>query len=430
MKKCIVIGGGFAGLTSAVYLAKAGYNVELIEASSKLGGRTYSFLDKNTNTIIDNGQHILMGCYDETLKFIKLIKAEDNFHFQKRLRVIFLKPNFETLVLKSSLVFYPLNLLIGLLNYKAITFIERIKLLRFILMLPFFSKKKLERMNVSEWLKRGHQNDNIIKAFWGIIAVGALNTNIEKASARVFADILKKIFLRGNSSATIVLPAYGLSESYCNHAQKFIEENKGQIILSETIQSFEIENEKVKSIITSNRNITDFDFIISTVPKFALEKILPDAIDNKLNINYSSILSVHIWLKENPLNEPFYGLIDSTVHWIFNHGTHITVVISDANELLEKSKEEIYDIVIHEIEKYTKIKRELVDQYKIIKEKRATFIPSNDIMKYRPSSRTKLMNLSLAGDWTDTSLPSTIESAVKSGRTAAENIISTVVNED
>ena len=93
MKKCIVIGGGFAGLTSAVYLTKAGYNVEIIEASSKLGGRAYSFLDKNTSTVIDNGQHILMGCYDETLKFIKLIKAEDNFHFQKRLRVIFLKPN-------------------------------------------------------------------------------------------------------------------------------------------------------------------------------------------------------------------------------------------------------------------------------------------------------------------------------------------------
>ncbi len=427
MKKCIVIGGGFAGLTSAVYLTKAGYNVELIEASSKLGGRAYSFLDKNTNTIIDNGQHILMGCYDETLKFIKLIKAEDNFHFQKRLRVIFLKPNFETLVLKSSLVFYPLNLLIGLLNYKAITFIERIKLLRFILMLPFFSKKKLERMNVSEWINRGHQNENIIKAFWGIIAVGALNTNIEKASARVFADILKKIFLRGNSSATIVLPAYGLSESYCNHAEKFIEENKGKVILSETIQSFEIENEKVKGITTSNRKITDFDFIISTVPKYALEKILPDAVD-KLNIHYSSIISVHIWLKENPFSEPFYGLIDSAVHWIFNHGTHITVVISDANELVEKSKEEIYDIVMHEIEKYTKMKRELVDQYKIIKEKRATFIPSNDIIKNRPSSRTKLMNLFLAGDWTDTSLPSTIESAVKSGRIAAENIIATVVN--
>ncbi|MHB9013263.1 MAG: hydroxysqualene dehydroxylase, partial [Ignavibacteriaceae bacterium] len=333
MKKCIVIGGGFAGLTSAVYLAKAGYNVELIEASSKLGGRAYSFLDKNTGTVIDNGQHILMGCYDETLKFIKLIKAEDNFHFQKRLEVNFLASNFKILPLKSFPVFYPLNLLLGLLNYKAITFFERLKLLKFILTLPFFSKKKLDHMNVAELLENGNQNENIKKAFWEIIAVGALNANIENASAKIFADVLRKIFFKGNSSSTIVLPLYGLSESYCNHAQKFIEENNGRIFFSEPVLSLQIENEKVSEIITSKRTITDFDFVVIAVPLFAIEKFLPDTIADKFHLKYSSILSAHIWLNKNPLDKTFYGLIDSEVHWIFNHGTHITIVISHANEL-------------------------------------------------------------------------------------------------
>ncbi|MHB8337958.1 MAG: hydroxysqualene dehydroxylase HpnE [Ignavibacteriaceae bacterium] len=423
MKKCIVIGGGFAGLTSAVYLAKAGYNVELIEASSKLGGRAYSFLDKNTGTVIDNGQHILMGCYDETLKFIKLIKAEDNFHFQKRLEVNFLASNFKILPLKSFPVFYPLNLLLGLLNYKAITFFERLKLLKFILTLPFFPKKKLDHMNVAELLENGNQNENIRKAFWEIIAVGALNANIENASAKIFADVLRKIFFKGNSSSTIVLPLYGLSESYCNHAQKFIEENNGRIFFSEPVLSLQIENEKVSEIITSKRTITDFDFVVTAVPLFAIEKISPDIITDKFHLKYSSILSTHIWLNENPLDKTFYGLIDSEVHWIFNHGTHITIVISHANELAEKSNETIFEIIMSEIEKFTKIKKELVIRYKIIKEKRATFIPLGDIIKLRPPSRTKLRNVFLAGDWTDTGLPSTIESAVKSGRTAAEIII-------
>ncbi|MHB1686046.1 MAG: hydroxysqualene dehydroxylase HpnE [Ignavibacteriaceae bacterium] len=422
MKKCIVVGGGFAGLTSAVYLTKAGFHVELLEASSKLGGRAYSVKENNTGAVIDNGQHILMGCYEETLKFIKLIKADDNFTFQKRLEVNFLKPNFEILTLKSFPFFYPLNLLFGLLNYKALTIIERLKLLNFFLSLPFYSKKKLKQMTVYEWLERENQNEKIRKAFWEILAVGALNTNIKKASAKIFSDVLKKIFLRGNSAATIILPAYGLSETYCNHAQKFIEENNGTINFSETVLSMKIEGDQVSEIITSKRIIKDFDFVVSAVPSFALERFLPEIIDRKLHLKYSSILSAHLWLNENPLEKTFYGLIDSTVHWIFNHGTHITIVISDANELVEKSKEEIFEIVMNEIERFTKIKKEFVVQYKVIKEKRATFIPSNEIINFRPAAKTQFKNFFLAGDWTDTGLPSTIESAVKSGRTAAEII--------
>ncbi len=131
MKKCIVVGAGFSGLTSAVYLSKAGYQVEVIEASKKLGGRAYSLIDKDTQTIIDNGQHILMGCYTETLKFLKLINAYRNLTVQKKLRVNFLKVNFNLLSLDCSPLFYPFNLLTGLLNYKAISLKERFQLLKF-----------------------------------------------------------------------------------------------------------------------------------------------------------------------------------------------------------------------------------------------------------------------------------------------------------
>jgi len=129
MKKIIIIGGGFAGLSSATFIANSGHKVELIEASPKLGGRAYSFKDDETGSVIDNGQHILMGCYKETLRFLKLIGADKNFSFQGRLKVNFLNDSGKLFRLEATQLFYPLNLLFGLLNFEALSFINRLLLL-------------------------------------------------------------------------------------------------------------------------------------------------------------------------------------------------------------------------------------------------------------------------------------------------------------
>ena len=427
MKKCIVIGGGFAGLTAAAYLSNSGFQVELLEASPKLGGRAYSFKDNETGSIIDNGQHIMMGCYHDTLKFIRMIGAEKNFLFQKGLEVNFLNADSELIKLKSFPFPYPFNLLFGLLNFKALSFSDRIRFLRFFLKLPFISLEKLNELTVYDWLIKENQNEKIRKAFWEILSVGALNTNIKKASALTFAIILKEIFLKGTKSATIVLPKHGLSESYCKNAVDFIQKKNGIINLLESAEKLVISGEKVIEIETSKRKITDFEFVVSAVPFYSIKKIVPQLnFQNQFELSYSSILSVHIWSKENKLKENFYGLINSPVHWIFNHQDHYTIVISDANELIEKTKEEIFDIVTAQLEKFVKIKRSEIISYKIIKEKRATFIPSKEILFNRPDSKTEFKNLFLAGDGINTNLPSTIESAVKSGRAAADLIINSL----
>ena len=158
MKKCLVIGGGFAGLTASTYLSNTGFNVELIEATPKLGGRVYSFIHKKTNRLIDNGQHIMMGCYNETLKFLKLINALDKIEIQEKLNVKFLKPGFEIHELKSPSFFYPLNLLAAILSYTAISIQERISILRLFLKLPIMSNRDLEKMSVEELLISENQN--------------------------------------------------------------------------------------------------------------------------------------------------------------------------------------------------------------------------------------------------------------------------------
>ncbi|MBK9099100.1 MAG: FAD-dependent oxidoreductase [bacterium] len=425
-KKVIVIGGGFAGLTAATYLSKNNIKVTLLEASPKLGGRAYSFKDKETNTVIDNGQHIMMGCYKETLNFLSLINATDNFYFQKKLEVKFVNEGFQLSSIKSFSKFYPINLMLGLLNYKALSFIERIHLLKLFLKLPFIDPVRYSQRTILQWLEAEDQSENTRDSFWKILAVGALNTGIEKASAKIFIDILRQIFLRGNKSATIVLPKFGLSESYCNNAEEFVIKNGGELIKSEAVEKIIVANDKVVELQTLKNKYSDFDYVVSAIPAFALSRIM----DEKININfpdfkYSSILNIHLWLKENKFPNGFLGLINSPMHWVFNKGSHLNIVISDADELVNKSDDELMLMVKDEMKKFFLLDQELISSYKVIKEKRATFIPTNNVINKRPAQKTPIKNLIFAGDWVDTSLPSTIESAVKSGRIAADIIMKT-----
>ena len=427
MKRCLIIGGGLAGLTAASILSSKNFSVTLIESSPKLGGRTYSFNDTETDTIIDNGQHILMGCYRETVSLLKLIGAENNFDYQKNLFLKFIDRNKNQFQINAGISFYPFNLLIAILNYDVLNFSDKILFIKFLLKLPLLSKKSLRKITVKEWLENENQNPNIIKGFWEILCVGALNTNLEKASALVFYDVLIQIFFRGNFASTIILPKYGLSESIINPAASFIEKNSGTTLLSESIKEIVVKNQKVVSVKSDKNIYDDFDYVISAIPLYALDKIIPKKnLDINLELEYSTILNIHLWLKENSLSEKFYGLLDSPLHWIFVKENHINIVISDADYLVDKTKEEILKFVIEELVQYTSIKDEDIQRYKIIKEKRATFVPNINTLDKRPNNKTPIKNLFLAGDWTNTGLPSTIESAVKSGRMAAELVLNDI----
>ena len=423
MKKIIVIGGGFAGLSCASFLANSGFKIQLLEASPKLGGRAYSFVDKDSKAVVDNGQHILMGCYNETLKFFQLIGAGNNLIKQPNLSLNFIKKNFEQCPLIATNSIYPLNILSACLNYSAISSYEKYLLIKFFVKIYLYTDKELNRLTVFEWLIKEKQTVNLIKSFWEILSVAALNTDMKKASAKLFASILKEIFFHGNAASTIILPSLGLSESYCNNAEKFITDKAGELSFSEQVIKLNFQNNIINQIITTKRKITGFDFVISCIPLYALKKIISDnSFLADFNLDYSSILTVHLFLKENRFEKTFYGLIDSPVQWVFNKGTHLAVVISNADYLIEKSAEDIIELITCELNKYIGLEKGELISYKIIKEKRASFIPSNDIIDKRPSAPTPFQNFFLAGDWTNTGLPATIESAVKSGKLASKAV--------
>ena len=425
MKKCLVVGGGLAGLSASVYLAKNNIQVQLIEASPKFGGRAYSFLDDKSGDKIDNGQHLLLGCYCETIKFIKLLGAEDQFYFQKRLEINFVDQHKKEFHLKAAKLPYPFGLLAGLLGYRVLSLYDKIKIKTLISTLLFTDSNKYSDVSVLDWLKKNGQNERSIKAFWEVIGVGALNSQLQNASAKIFIDILKVIFLNGNKAAAMIIPKVGLSKAFVEPAIKFLVSNKTELSVSEKLLEYSITQNKAVAVSTDKRSLNDFDAIILAIPSYALSRINEKNLiieNDKTDLTTSSILTLHLWLKENKLKKPFYAFIDSHLHWVFNHGEYITTVTSSADELNEKSQEELFSIVSEELQKYLDIKKEDISDYKIIKEKRATFIPNKENLLKRPSTKTKLENVFLAGDWTNTGLPATIEGAIKSGNTAAEEV--------
>jgi len=426
MAACLIIGGGFAGLSTAVYLTKYGHKVHLIEASPKLGGRAYSFSYSPQNDTIDNGQHIMMGCYDYFLDFINLIGTIEKLDLQDKLNINFVERGGRIFEFSASSKLYPFNLINAVLRYSALSFKDRLRIFKVITNLLFGNSPKLKSLTANQWLMKNWQNDKTIKSLWEIIVVSTLNTSLENASAYTFARILREIFFNGNSASTVIIPNTDLNDLYCEKAKNFILAGGGKVSLSEEVIDF-IENENSISKITTSKGVyDDFEYIISAIPHYSLIKlckvnsIFPSS---QFGFEYSPIVNVHLWLKTNPFDQKFYGLMDSKIHWIFNHKKHVTLTTSYANDFVNLDSKKILDFVCAELEIYFPVfYKDLVIDYKIIKEKKATFIPTNNTERMRSTIKSPYNNLVLAGDWTGTELPSTIESAVKSGKKAADRV--------
>ncbi|MCX7797777.1 MAG: hydroxysqualene dehydroxylase HpnE [Melioribacter sp.] len=431
MKRCLIIGGGFAGLSSAVFLAEKGFQITLLEASPKLGGRAYALYEPKYDDYFDNGQHILMGCYKTTLELLNKINALSDFNFPEILKVNFVDSNGRIFQLKTVPSIYPINLILGFFGYRAISRRARLNIIKLLIKNFFTRLDSLENYTVEEWLRVNKQSNESIKNFWEIIAIATLNTKINKASAHIFVNAIKKMFNSGHKSYLLIIPHYDLNNFYVNKAKEFIEKFGGKILTSQKVVKLVAEGNKIIKVITNNTVFNEYDYIISCIPEYSLRKI---KIENSYykdfsfipEFKYSPILNVHLWLKENPFNERFYGLLDSSIHWLFNHGKHISLTTSAAEELIKQSDKEILSLFYSNLERYFPIfKSEFVIDYKIIKEKRATFIPDKDFVKQRKEIFSPFENLFLAGDWTNTELPSTIESAVFSAYKIAKEIINT-----
>ncbi len=424
MKKVLIIGGGLSGLSSALFLSKDKYNIEIVEASPKLGGRAYSF-DYN-GMKVDNGQHVLMECYSNTLEYIDIIGSRELFEFQDSLSINYVNEKRELLKFQIPNFLYPLNNLIGLMSFKVLKVMDRFAVIKLFLKIKFIKSNNYDDKTVYEFLKVNNQSDAVIQKFWESLVVSTMNTSTKIASSKIFIDMMKIIFFTDKRGPNIVIPKKDLGGALINPAVKKLKSDGVNIVTSERVISIKSNNGKAIEVETNKRKIKDLDILISAIPVHSLQKIKFHNSSSNLifpKLEYAPIVTVHVWLSENPLTERMYNLIGSEFDWLFNNGTHLSFVKSNAKKLVKMKKNEVINIVFSELKKYFTILTNIViEDYIVLKGINATFIPNLGSQKERKSVPNLFSNIFFAGDWTNTGLPSTIESSVKSGKNVTKEI--------
>jgi len=436
----LIIGGGLAGLSAAVALTSQRYSVLLVEQRQRLGGRTYSFVHPETGDEVDNGQHLMMGCYHSTLNYLGMIDKLSLVEIQPNLSIVFRDPKKSSSSLKTISLPAPFNVLAGLLNLETLSFSNRLALLRVGISLLFKNPdtdKHLQSISVAQWLDELKQPIENKKYLWDIIAIGALNDSTDRISASLFVKVLKSAFFGSRKNSSMVIPKKGLSSVLVDGAVEYIQKRGGKILTNVSVKQISIRASHLESVTLESGEVIKPTMVISAVPYFDIPKLFGNAESIGLNnidkFVSSPIITIHLWLDAHFMQEQFAALLDSPIHWVFNKSKiygreneglmYLALVVSGAHDLVEKEKDEIVEIAHCELKRfYPTASVAKVIHSLIIKEKRATFSPKVGLDQFRPGHQTAVDNLFLAGDWTDTKLPATIEGAVQSGFDCANAI--------
>ena len=442
-KDVIIIGGGFAGLSAGVALAEKGFRVALLESKPALGGRAYSFADPESGDFVDNGQHVLMGCYAETLDFLDRIGAAKNLVFHNDLEIEMLDRGGSRATLRAAHLPGPFHMSGGLLRYRHLRIPQRLRVLTGGLKLLAMQRRDpsaLQKMSVEQLMDALGQGERARQAFWYPLSIATLNDEPEVSSAALLAEVLRRGFFSRRSDSAFVYSRVGLSDLYCSGAASLIERSGGVVSMRTPVESIEIENGSAVRVKLRDGTRLGAANIICAVPSRQVARLLPNSLRTDpffapiAELQSSSIVCVHAWFDRVVTDSAFVGFIGATTQWLFNkrrifemHGERhpgcLSFVISGARKLVDRSNDELLDIVLNDLKAMIPASAEArLLRALVMKEKHATMAPAPDTFRLRPGTVTPIPNLLLAGDWVQTGLPATIESAVISGRAAASAV--------
>jgi squalene-associated FAD-dependent desaturase len=440
MPDVVVIGGGFAGLSAAVALAKGGARVEVIEARPQLGGRATSFRDRYTGEHVDNGQHVLFGCYRQTFDFLDAIGSASLVQLQSGLSVPFIDRKGHSSELRCPALPAPWHLVGGIMEWSALGWEDRLAALS--LARPL----KLARLalanggghltaspgeTVESWLERNGQTARLREMLWEPLALAALNQSPRRAAAPPFVRVLAELFGDDRRDAAIGLPLAPLDALYATPAARAIESFGGTIRLGAPAR-VSVARGRADVLLRTGEAVRA-EAVVAAVPWHALPDLFdpaPPALGPLLaaarSTAASPIATVNLWLDKPVLRTPFLGLPGRRMHWIFDKGllwgdeaSHLSMVSSGADEVAALPNEELIALATTELfDALPDARRAAIVRASVVRERRATFSIAPDQPR-RPSTCTAISNLFLAGDWIDTGLPATIEGAVRSGNKAA-----------
>ena len=424
-----IVGGGLAGLAAGCALADAGYRVQLFERRPYLGGRASSYQHPGTGEVVDNCQHVLLGCCTNLIDLYRRSGVEDKVHWFTRLN--FLEPGGRNSIIDIGSLPAPLHTAPTFLTSKALNWKDKLGIAK--AMLELRGELPDDGFSFLEWLRERGQTIQAIDRFWAPVLVSALNEDLNKCSSRYAGLVFRESFLKSAEAGKMGIPSVPLSDLY-SAAGDYIRQRGGEINLRAAVESFRSDGSNVTLCIGGAE--VKAEFAVIAAPFNIISSLLPDEEASRplremaAHFESSPITGIHLWFDRQITDLPHAVLLDRTIQWMFHKstllnrtggGSYVELVVSASNSLVDVGRQEIIDLAARELAEFFPAARDArLEKATVIKEVHATYSPKPGVDVYRPKAQSAWPRVFLAGDWTDTGWPATMEGAVRSGYLAAE----------
>ncbi len=445
-KRVLIVGGGLAGITAAVDLTQHGYQVRLIESRPRLGGRASSISDPETGDLIDNCQHVNMGCCTSFQKLCRLTNTAQFLTTETQLH--FIGPDGKVNILKNCLLPAPAHLAFSFAKLSYLSWKEKLSLAVALLRLKRATRPATGAF--IDWLKTQNQSQNLMDRFWTVVLVSALSEDLDRIDFYHARKVFLDGFLQDRNAWNVQLLKIPLGQFYDEHLQSWLKKRGAKIDLKTGLQEFLVQENGNGQPVICGAKLRDgsvweadhyvlavsFDRAKSLLPKFVTKSNEFSQIDK---IESAPITSVHLWFDKPMTMLRHAVLIDRISQWVFNRNAilkqnatssarhYYQVVISNSRDVKEKTSGTQQELIAHIVQELKEIWPAAASakllHARVITEHRAVFSVTPGIEELRPPQQTPISNFQIAGDWTNTGWPSTMESAVRSGFQAAQNII-------
>ena len=441
----LVIGGGLAGIAAAARLAESGWRVTLLEARNSLGGRVFSFVDPESGRELDNGQHVFVGACRNLIEFFERIGVSDRWHLQPRLNVDVYDRAGRGGKLYGLGGPAPAHLLAAFVTYRHLSLADKLRAVRGVIaaMRADRSTPEMETTSFYDWLRAHGQSERCIYNLWNVIIEGTLNDNIRDVSATMGLMITQDGLLRGRREINLGYPKAPLGQAVGMPSESYLHKLGVRTLLGCPARAIDVDARgSVQHVVAGNQQVFAANAYVSAVPFWILPSLIPDHLAEKEPFNSltklqsSPIVNVHLEYDRPVMEGEFCYFLDNPLQWVFNDslirggdrshgGQSLTVSISAAWEHINLPRPHLMNSIAKEMRAaFPKARDAQLLKSTVVKQRNATFRCTPGAQRLRPGPVTASPNLFLAGEWTDTGWPSTMEGAIISGYNAAAAVMS------
>lgn len=421
----VVAGGGLAGIAAAVEATARGARVTLVERRPFLGGKAFSFTDPGTGAELDNGQHVHLGCCTAYMHLLTRLGSIGLTSLQRSLRVDVRDRAGTRGVLTSRRLPPPLHMGPSFIRYGLLTPAERARAARALGSLAALGpvgRDALDDISFGEWLRAHGQRDAAIERFWDVVILPTCNDRSDRVSAALAAFVITEGLMRTRGGGAIGFALVGLSQLVDSPTRWQVAHGGGEVITGRAVT-----RARAGGVTLDDGRDLAADAVVLALPPGRVRAVCPDALPVDPDLGYSPIVNVHLWYDRPVLDHPMLAVVDSPVQWMFDRtaltgegapGQHVGLSLSAARAEMGVPRAELAQAMDREVRALFPGTRAVLDAWAVTKDPRATFAPAPGQASRRPGALTPVEGVVLAGNWTATGWPATMEGAVRSGLTA------------